>query len=787
MMRNRLVMTGLALFMAGAAPALLQAQNYGSAVAAGEQEVFVGQPLNQYAPGAVYVYQRAGNAWSRTAELHASDGGNYDHFGRSLSWDNGRLLIGATSVDSSRGAAYVFQKQGSGWAQAAKLTASDAADGDALGRSVALAGDLAAVASWGRDSSRGTVYLFRKDATGWKQTAVLRANDGQPGDFFGTAIAIGGGRIYVGAAQKDSAKGAVYVFHQDSTGQWSQEDMLQSRLLEKNARSGSALMLVGDTLAIGAPGTFHGFGGVQVTVRDPQTGMWQDLGGLLPFNPRRGFGSALAYTGGEIWVGDIGANGFTGGIYQFSRDTAGNWNSATVMGYPGLDRGAGFGGAIALAGGIGVVGAPNKDFGSGGAVLLHREGGNWKTDSLVYGDVKNLAAITGGKVDCSKGSAKLFDCSNVDLLSFLPVSEVGGKRGVVLNDLWGWTDPKTSREYALVGRIDGTSFVDVTDPTHPKYLGDLPKTPEANVAIWRDIKVYRNYAFIVSDGSGPHGMQVFDLTKLRNVKAAPQTFSEDAHYDRIHSAHNIVIDTATGYAFTVGNSSGGETCGGGLHMINISDPLHPAFAGCFADPTTGRAGTGYIHDAQCVVYQGPDRKYRDHEICLNSAETALEIADVTDKSKPVALSHAAYPNVGYAHQGWLSEDQRFFFMDDELDELNGAVNGTRTLVWDVSDLTDPVLVTEHISKNHSTDHNLYIKGNLMYQSNYVSGLRVLDVSDPKNPRDYGFFDTVPVGPDEPGFGGSWSNYPFFKSGTIVVTSMSEGLFMLKNHQTTLTP
>ena len=167
----RPLMTALALAVA---PALLHAQNYGSAVAAGGQEVFVGQPLNQYAPGAVYVYQMKGSAWSRTGQLQASDGSNYDHFGRSLSLDGNRLLAGATSVDSSRGAAYVFEKQGSGWTQAAKLTASDAASNDALGRAVALSGDLAAVASWGRDSARGAVYLFQRGASGWKQTAVLR-------------------------------------------------------------------------------------------------------------------------------------------------------------------------------------------------------------------------------------------------------------------------------------------------------------------------------------------------------------------------------------------------------------------------------------------------------------------------------------------------------------------------------------------------------------------------------------------------------------------------------------
>ncbi len=118
-------------------------------------------------------------------------------------------------------------------------------------------------------------------------------------------------------------------------------------------------------------------------------------------------------------------------------------------------------------------------------------------------------------------------------------------------------------------------------------------------------------------------------------------------------------------------------------------------------------------------------------------------------------------------------------MNDEGDELTGLVSGTRTLIWDVVDLDDPILLGEYISENQSTDHNLYIRGNLMYQSNYVSGLRILDISDPANPVEVGFFDTVPTGEDAPGTTGSWSNYPFFESGTIVVTSGAEGLFLLR--------
>ena len=298
-----------------------------------------------------------------------------------------------------------------------------------------------------------------------------------------------------------------------------------------------------------------------------------------------------------------------------------------------------------------------------------------------------------------------------------------------------------------------------------------------------DLKVYHDHTYVVADAAGQHGVQIFDLRQLRDVSGEPVTFEETGNYDRIASAHNIVINEETGFAYVVGARGGGDTCGGGLHMMDLRQaPANPTFAGCFSDPSTGRVSTGYSHDAQCIIYQGPDEEHQGKEICFGANETALSIADVSDKDNPVALSQAAYPNVGYAHQGWLSEDHRYFFMGDELDEVFGLAPQTRTLVWDVEDLDDPVLATEYLAETSATDHNLYIRGRYMYQSNYAAGLRVIDVSNPTAPVEVGYFDTVPFGEDAPGFSGSQSNYPFFASGVIVVTSQWEGMFLLRKRK-----
>ena len=330
--------------------------------------------------------------------------------------------------------------------------------------------------------------------------------------------------------------------------------------------------------------------------------------------------------------------------------------------------------------------------------------------------------------------------------------------------------PQTDREYALVGRVFGTAFVDVTDPDNPVYLGELFAHNRAG-SDWRDIKVYQDHAFIVSEANG-HGMQVFDLTSLRGL---PPAGGEDellaaAHYGGFGSAHNLVINEASGFAYAVGTNN----CSGGLHMVDISTPTSPVSAGCYS-------GDGYTHDAQCVNYTGPDADHGGKEICFAYNEDTLTIVDVTDKSNPVQIARQGYAGEGYTHQGWLDDGMELLFLDDETDELNFR-HDTKTRVWDVSDLDTPLLIDVFTNTTQAIDHNQYLRGDLIFQANYRSGLRVLEVV-----RDglggyalldeVAYFDVFPSS-DSANFSGAWSNYPYFPSGTIVVSSIDEGLFVL---------
>jgi choice-of-anchor B domain-containing protein len=375
-----------------------------------------------------------------------------------------------------------------------------------------------------------------------------------------------------------------------------------------------------------------------------------------------------------------------------------------------------------------------------------------------------VSALTLAQTPCENGIAGSYLCSGYDLQSSFSLGQLGASAG---NDSWGWTDPVDGKEYALIALNNGTAFIDVSDPVSPVYLGKLPTHTSSST--WRDVKVYEDHAFVVSEANG-HGMQVFDLTRLRNVSNPPETFTEDAHYNGFGSAHNIVINEDSGYAYGVGTS----TFNGGAHFVNIQNPLNPIAAGGF--------GAGlYTHDAQILTYNGPDTDYTGREILIGSNEDNIVIADITDKANPIIISTISYSNVEYTHQGWFTEDQRYFIVGDELDELSIGGN-TRTIVFDLNDLDTPVFHFEHFGETAAIDHNGYVVGDKYYMANYRAGMRVLDISDIANQNisEIGYFDTYTAS-NSAAFDGAWNVYPFFASGNIVISDINRGFFLVKSN------
>ena len=752
---------------------------FGQAVAVGPNHIVVGEPAGFRFPGTVHVYMQAeGGEWSHVQSLRAENAHVGDGFGRLISLAGGTLAIAsdvAVTVYEASAATGRF-----GLAGSFSVTGTS--------RIVSLGSSASSVAAAGneRDGDDSFVMLYRRssESGSWSLSHVLEPEDGDSG--FGAAVSLAGDdRLAVGIPGSDAV--AVYEYTA-ADNQWMRiaTAQLQGEDFEMSGGLGTTLKWSGDRMLVGARGA-QGLGYAAVFWHNGSE--WVSEGRLTPpeLADRMQFGSTLAFAGSVAWVGAPFAGRGVGSVFRYESTGEGagpfTWTLAQTIAPEDESAVIRFGATVAASETLAAVGVPGRAYGEGSVDLL-TEASGWTVESELFQASASMASIQGDQIDCAQGQAAGYRCGQVDLMAFVPNQEMDMGRGVRLSDVWGWTDPESGTEYALVGHLEGTVFIDLSNPGMPRYLGTLPRTERSPGSTWRDIKVYNNHAFIVADGAREHGMQVFDLTQLRDV-AEPVTFSASAHYDGIHSAHNIVINEAAGYAYAVGASGGAQTCGGGLHMINIQDPLQPVFAGCFADNSTGRRGTGYSHDAQCVIYHGPDSAYAGKEICIGANETAISIADVTDKDHPIAIGTGSYPDASYVHQGWLTEDHTFFYQNDELDEISGTVDRTRTLVWDVRDLSDPVMVKEFFGPTSATDHNLYVHGDVMYQTNNASGLRLIDVSVPDAPVEIGFFDTTPYGTDEAGFNGTWSSYPYFESGIIVVTSRREGLFILKRQSVDL--
>lgn len=395
------------------------------------------------------------------------------------------------------------------------------------------------------------------------------------------------------------------------------------------------------------------------------------------------------------------------------------------------------------------------------------------------------------RADCIDGQAvqgtRVYACNDVHLLAHLSLAEMGATWG---NDSWGWTDPLNGDEYALMGLENGTFFVDITNPEAPRLLGKLPTATDAS--IWRSIKVYADHAFIVSEASG-HGMQVFDLSRLRELSEDPsRVFQADVTFtgpagNTLGRTHTVFINEDTGFAYAVGarNLQGSYVCSGGLYMIDLNVPASPQFAGCFSQD-------GYTHDIQCVVYDGPDTAYQGRELCFANNETRLTVVDVTDKSNPVMVSQTTYPNIGYTHQAWLTSDHRYLVLNDELQHFTGTQDHrTRTIFLDVSNLQSPFYMGDYRHPTYSIHHDLYVKNDRVYAANYMSGLRILDATSLVRTgsldaiETVGYFDTyhqkdctVPDSECINSFQGAWGSYPFFPSGVIIVSDIDNGLYIL---------
>ena len=358
------------------------------------------------------------------------------------------------------------------------------------------------------------------------------------------------------------------------------------------------------------------------------------------------------------------------------------------------------------------------------------------------------------------GSTVDFPRSNVTLLSWLSLDDLGQPASGNGNSCFGYVSP-SGREYAVIGLYTGTAFVEITQPGNPLIVGEIPG-PQS---LWRDVKVFQNYCYAVSEGGG--GIQVINLANIDNgVVTLVNTVNDDS----TSSTHTLALNPQSGYLYRSGGGSQG------IRVYNLNaNPAAPQRVGTWSDR--------YSHEVSVFSYtSGPAAGRELAYVCggfnTGYTSTGLYVVDVTNKANPVLVKYVPYPNSWYAHQVWPSPDGQWLYLNDELDDDNLGLT-CRTRVFNNS---NPLDVTYHgffTNGETSVDHNLYTRGNLIFESNYRTGLRVFQTTapgTPTNPVEIAWFDTWPED-DAAEFNGLWNNYPYFPSGVVIGSDIEKGLFV----------
>lgn len=293
--------------------------------------------------GAAFIFEHDGSQWIQVAKLIASDADGYENLGASLSLDGDRMLVGAPNEDrpgtgqqDNVGAAYLYMYDGSTW-PSTKLTTPAPDEGDFFGAEVALDGDRALIAAAGDDDAgddAGAVYAYVYSAAqGWQQTQKLVAGDASAGDFFGSDVKLSGNRAVISAAGKNGEAGAAYVFTFDGAN-WNETAVLTTGEAAPDTRFGSEVALGTDRIYIGAgeaDGAQPGSGAVYVFDYNRQTGAWVESAKLIASDGATddGFGrGAISVDGTTLLIGApqramAGSGPFAGTVYLF--DLPANW------------------------------------------------------------------------------------------------------------------------------------------------------------------------------------------------------------------------------------------------------------------------------------------------------------------------------------------------------------------------------------------------------------------------------------------------------------------------------
>lgn len=317
------------------------------------------------------------------------------------------------------------------------------------------------------------------------------------------------------------------------------------------------------------------------------------------------------------------------------------------------------------------------------------------------------------------------------------------------NEVWGFA--RGGREYGVIGSTMGTHIIDVTDPSAIYESAFVPGASQGPSIIHRHFHDYAGYLYGVCD-EGAATLQAIDLRFLPD--SAPLRYSSNAIFSR---AHNIFIDSVSARMYV----AGGEL----QHaVVSLADPLNPTLIKHSLTQIPFWNQIGYVHDN----YVRHDTAY------LNAAYNGLFVVDFTNINNPVMIgSLTDYPDKGYNHSGWLTDDGHRYILADEN-------FGYRMKMLNVQNLQN-IQVMELLGTGVdplSIVHNPLIKGDRLFVACYNDGLYIWDIAQPNNATIVGWYDTSIRPHIEFSYKGAWGTYPFLPSGKVLVSDMQNGLFVL---------
>ena len=326
--------------------------------------------------------------------------------------------------------------------------------------------------------------------------------------------------------------------------------------------------------------------------------------------------------------------------------------------------------------------------------------------------------------------------------------------GQIWNELTGWVDTSNGKEYIIMGSIDSIYFFDVTDPTQIK-LCDVEWG--LNQAINRDVETYSHYVYTASDNAPKGKLQIFDLQYL------PDSVQKVYESDEFgHNTHSLFINPESKRLYMCINRVDSSLIG--MDILSIDTPDKPSFLGRLQ---TNQSTCGRVHE----VYVKRDTAFCSCEY------KGLYVYDLTDLSNQKLLGSITppYPYNGYNHTNWTDSANQFIAFTDEVPQ------GQPIKIYRIRELNDMTYHTHFNTHPGATPHNLFWIGNLLYVSWYHDGVYIWDMSNPRTPSIYAYYDTYHQNKpgDYSGFKGCWGVYPFLPSGNIAASDMSNGLFMLK--------